>query len=138
MRRLSYWLQQAGLDPVSLRKMRAAALASADAGKDGPTQPGGAAVGPTLIADAPAPSGSNESAGAPIGEATPASDRERQREEYRLLSDRGVIAPDLKLVTTTTGRRATPAYAHAGASPAPVARRPAFAVVEGRAHATWP
>ena len=136
MRRLSYWLQQAGLDPVSLKaKMRAAALASADAGKDGPTQPGGAAVGPTLIADAPAPSGSNESAGAPIGEATPASDRERQREEYRLLSDRSVIAPDLKLITTSDARGRPPM--HNASSPA---RRPrvSLVVVEGRAHATWP
>jgi hypothetical protein len=132
MRRLSYWLQQAGLDPVSLRKMRAAALHGADAGKDGPTQPGGAAVGPTLIADAPAPSGSNESAGAPIGEATPASDRERQREEYRLLSDRSVIAPDLKLIAIT----GEPTHPRPCVSPARRVGSPV--VVEGRAHATWP
>jgi len=117
MRRLSFWLMQAGLDEVSLRKMRAAALASADAKKDRPEA--GEAIGKDRRPKPPAKFGRN--------------------------NNEVTTGCDCTATLQTSGERdagrpiATATRPNTGASPhAPAVAIGLLVLVEGRAHATWP
>jgi hypothetical protein len=124
MKRIDRWLVSAGLDPKSLRKMRAAALASADAKKDRPEAD--EAIGKDRRPKPPAKFGRNNNELSRQQKLTARHVKEHSPPE-RPVSPEGKL---VKLIAIT----GEPTHPRPCVSPARRVGSPV--VVEGRAHAS--